>query len=88
MLTGERRTSLPSTGNGASARRPAAHTAHAGAIRCRRDAGPCAALAQRVAGLPQWSRPTEVIFFWDVGGPAGVSLANHDDHFHVGFNAF
>ena len=53
-----------------------------------RDAGPCAALAERVAGRPQWSRPTEVIFFWDVGGPAGVSLANHDDHVHVGFNAF
>ncbi len=53
-----------------------------------RDAGPCAALAEGVAGLPQSSRPTEVIFFWDVGGPAGVSLANHDDHFHIGFNAF
>lgn len=39
-------------------------------------------------GIGDALRPTETIFYFDAGNPSGVSLANHDDHVHVGYNAF
>ena len=50
--------------------------------------GPCASLGAAINSLPSEDRPTEVIFYFDVGEPAGVAMENHDDHLHIGFNAF
>ena len=52
------------------------------------DGGPCLALAREINQLSAPVRPTETIFYFDVGAPSGVSLENHDDHVHVGFNSF
>lgn len=49
---------------------------------------PCLQLAREVNALEGDLAPTETIFYWDVGGPSGVSLENHEDHVHIGFNAF
>ena len=50
--------------------------------------GPCLRLAREINAMGDALRPTETIFYFDAGEPSGVSLENHDDHVHVGFNAF
>jgi hypothetical protein len=50
------------------------------------QAGPCLALAYEAAAIT--GAPEEIIYFWRVPGPAGVSLPNHDDHVHVGFRSY
>ena len=50
--------------------------------------GPCLRLAREINSSGKALRPTETIFYFDAGGPSGVSLENHADHVHVGYNAF
>jgi hypothetical protein len=50
--------------------------------------GPCLALAYEAAAVPGEFAPQEVIYYWRVPGPAGVSLENHDDHVHLGYRSY
>jgi hypothetical protein len=50
--------------------------------------GPCMRLAYEAAAIPGTFAPEEIIYYWRVPGPAGVSLKNHDDHVHLGFRSY
>jgi hypothetical protein len=51
-------------------------------------AGPCLRLAYEAAAVPGTFAPQEIIYYWRVPGPAGVSLRNHDDHVHLGYRSY
>jgi hypothetical protein len=50
--------------------------------------GPCLALAYDVAQVTGQLAPGEIIYYWRVPGPAGVSLPNRDDHLHLGYRSY
>ena len=50
--------------------------------------GPCLELAYEAAAVPGTDAPQEIIYYWRVPGPAGVSLKNHDDHVHLGYRSY
>jgi len=50
--------------------------------------GPCLSLAYEAAAVPGAFSPGEIIYYWRVPGPAGVSLQNHDDHVHLGYRSY
>ena len=51
-------------------------------------AAPCAVLGRTLTLLPAGSHPTELIYCFDLDGPAGPAFAaaDHCDHLHVGFD--
>lgn len=50
--------------------------------------GPCMRLAYEAAQMVGPDAPGEIIFYFRVPGPAGVSLPNHNDHVHIGFRNY
>jgi hypothetical protein len=50
--------------------------------------GPCLALAIEAAGIGGDVQAGEIIYYWRVPGPTGVSMPNHDDHVHIGYRHY
>jgi hypothetical protein len=50
--------------------------------------GPCLALADEASQLDGELAVGEIIFYWRVPGPPGVSMPNHDDHVHLGYRNY
>lgn len=50
--------------------------------------GPCLRLALELEAVQGTLALGEVIYYWRVPGPTGVSLPNHDDHVHIGYRNY